>query len=286
MASSDDDSSVLPPGLGPLGIEAFRSYVLGFPMHVAITLRPNQPGTSLRRLPRPTHDSLEDAIGIVCAAPDGTIVGRAAANPVVAPKLGSPGFTLLADTERRFTIDLSDALPWASIGPGTFHLEVTFVAPRTRTTAPPFAVELVDPSPDQRETLARLAPERGRAGSWGAWSRACPDDAIARGALRGPFDLRDPLRYERLWRYLVCGDDDLGSVDPALLAVLDGPHAPEADVLAAEIAWARGDRATFDAAADRVRRLTPGLAFRMDDIVNDRSEPARADAERRARREP
>jgi len=280
MSVSSDPADVVPPGLGPLDVEAFPAYVIGFPMHVAVTLRADRPGATLKRLPVLTHESLADAVGVLCHDAGGHVVGRLDPNPVVDEDLGLFGFTLSAGKERRLLVDLSDTLPWAAIGPGTCVLTVSFAAPYTATSGPPFSVELRDPTPDERRTLDELAPERARAGSWGAWSRLPFRDPAA---LRGPFDRADPLRYARILRWLLRGDDALASIHPAVLGVLDGPYAPEADVIEAEIAWAAGDRAAFDAASSRVQRRAPGLAYQLDEIVAGRSELARADAERRAR---
>lgn len=282
MSTTGSPSEPTPPGLAPLEIEFFPTYVLGYPMHVAITVRADRPGATLKRLPRPSVDSLEDAIGVLAVDDRDTVVGRREPNPVVDPDLGVFGFTLRAGEARRFLVDLSDALPWESIGPGTFTLTVSYASEYAAAAAPLITISLRAPTAKERAVLDDLAPELAAAGSWGGWSRTPARDP---GSLRGPFDPADPLRFLRVRRYLLQGDDHLASIDPSSLGVLDGPYEPEAIAIAAEIAWAQGARAGFTALSARLRQRAPGLAHRLDEIVAGQTDLVFAEQERNEREE-
>jgi hypothetical protein len=90
--------------------------------------------------------------------------------------------------------------------------------------------------------------------------------------------------YLRTLRWLLRGEDDLADIDPAVLDVLAGPYAAEADVLRAELARARGDVAAFDAIEERVLASHPGLAVRMGAVQDGASEIQRENEARRERK--
>src|SRR5689334_6605666 len=86
-----------PPSLTLHAIDHDGLYVLGFPVHVAITVCADHPGTCLRRLPLPSWAGNAGAIGIRLVEPEtGKMVVKAEPWPVVLPELGTSTFTLVS----------------------------------------------------------------------------------------------------------------------------------------------------------------------------------------------
>src|SRR5262249_29996556 len=147
----------------------------------------------------------------------GTVRARAEPHPIVDPELGSGGFSLGPSERRRILIDLAGLVP-PDMPPGPYALEVSYSSGREHVASGPLTTSWRAPTSDERRELDAAAPDLKRAGSWSLWTKlpaADPD------ALRGPFDLDDPLRYCRVLRYLQAGDDALSAVDVRLLDVLD-----------------------------------------------------------------
>ncbi|KYF64764.1 hypothetical protein BE11_48865 [Sorangium cellulosum] len=258
-----------PPGLALRSLDHDRRYVLGFPLHVAITMCADQPGTCIRRLPRPSWAGNAGAIGIHLArAGTGEVVVRTEPSPIVLPELGTPVFLLKPGACRRMLIDVSSYLP-AGLAPGQYTLVIVYVGPPDRVESPPAPIELAAPGPEEQRELQRLAPELARAGSWGRWTSLPPDGGAP---VADRVEPGDPLRFNWILRYLMYGPDSLCDVDPALLDVLDGVYAPEAHALRAELHAARGDAARFAEQAELIRTRYPGLAWWIDRIEAGQSE--------------
>ncbi|WP_437650057.1 hypothetical protein [Sorangium sp. So ce362] len=258
-----------PPGLALRSIDHDRRYVLGFPLHVAITVCADRPGACIRRLPRASWAGSAGAIGVrLTRAGSGEEVVRTEPSPVVVRELGTPVFLLSPGACRRMLIDVSSHLP-SGLEPGHYTLVIIYVGPPDRVESPPVPIELAAPDLEEQRELQRLAPEIARAGSWGRWTSLPPDGGA-------PVDTRvdpgDPLRFNRVLRYLMYGPESLCDVDPAVLDVLDGVYAPEAHALRAELHAARGDAARFVEQAERIRSTYPGLAWWIERIEAGQSE--------------
>ncbi|WP_437746349.1 hypothetical protein WME73_16115 [Sorangium sp. So ce302] len=257
------------PGLVLRSLDHDRRYVLGFPLHVAITLCADRPGACILRLPRPSWAGNAGAIGVRLArAGTGEEVARTEPWPVVLPEHGTPVFRLCPGECRRMLIDVSSYLP-AGLDPGQYTLAIVYIGPPDRAESPPVPIELAAPSPEEQLELGRLAPEAARAGSWGRWTSLPPESGAA---VTGRVEPGDPLRFDRILRYLMYGPQPLGDVDPALLDVLRGVYEPEAHALRAEIYAARGDAARFAEAAAFIRATYPGLAWWIERIEAGQSE--------------
>lgn len=258
-----------PPGLVLRSIEHEPRYVLGYPVHVAITVCADRPGVCLRRLPRASWAGGAGAIGVRLArAATGEVIVATEPSPVVLRELGTPVFLLAPGACRRMLIDVSSFLP-ARLEPGHYTLSVIYDAPPDRVESAPVPIELAAPDRAQRRELDRLAPELARVGSWGRWTLLPPEDHAPVGLHVEP---ADPLRFNRIVRYLMHGPDALCDVDPAVLDVLDGVYAPEAHALRAELYAARGDRARFAEQAAIIRTRYPGLTFWIERIEAGQSE--------------
>ncbi|WP_438010197.1 hypothetical protein WME89_17025 [Sorangium sp. So ce321] len=258
-----------PPGLALRSLEHERRYVLGFPLHVAVTVCADRPGACIRRLPRASWAGSAGAIGVRLARADtGEEVVWIEPSGIVVRELGTPVFRLCPGACRRMLVDLSSYLP-AGIGPGHHALAVVYAGPPDRVESPPVPIELAAPSPEQQLELQRLAPEIVRAGSWGRWTSLPPEggEPVAGGVARD-----DPLRFNRILRYLMYGPESLCDVDPALLDVLDGVYEPEAHALRAELHASRGDTARLAEQAELIRTRYPGLAWWIERIEAGQSE--------------
>jgi len=247
-----DDSDVDDPG-GPLprvvlGAAFLESYVRGFPMHAAIVLRADPPGATLRLLPHPTLLSTADAVGfVVREAAREHIVAELRPRPVIAMDPGSPGLTLRPGEVYRTLVDLGPRWP-RDLAMGRYRLSVVFTSGFGEEESEPRPIVFRDPTTEERRTLDTLSKELPRGATWSAWARA---KAAEPQALRGPFSPADPLVYLRVLRWLLKGDDDLADIDPSMLDALPRIYAPEADVLRAELARARGDLPPMDSELQR-----------------------------------
>src|SRR5262245_14116729 len=118
-----------PPSLALRALDHDSRYVLGAPVHVAITLCADHPGTCVRRLPLPSWAGNAGAIGVRLVQPDtGSIVVTTEPFPVVVPELGTSTFTLSPGACRRMLVDVSSFLP-ADLEPGRYDLVVLYRAP-------------------------------------------------------------------------------------------------------------------------------------------------------------
>ncbi|WP_437320408.1 hypothetical protein [Sorangium sp. So ce385] len=267
-ARSDRDPAD-PPGLSLRSLDHDRRYVLGFPLHVAITLCADRPETCIRRLPRPSWAGNAGAIGVRLArAGTGEEVVRAEPSPVALPEHGTPVFRLCPGACRRMLIDVSSYLP-AGLAPGNYTLAVVYAGPPDRVESAPVPIELAAPSAEEQRELLRLAPAVARAGSWGRWTILPPEGGAPVTGRAAP---GDPLRFNRILRTLMYGPESLCDVDPAVLDALDGVYAPEAHALRAELHAARGDATRLAEKAQLIRTTYPGLAWWIERIEAGESE--------------
>jgi hypothetical protein len=257
------------PGLAALAIDHERHHVLGYPLHVGITVRANSPTASLKRLPLASPSGDAGAIGIhLTAAGAPPEAARARPGPVLDGDF-APTFDLEPGSSRRMLVDLSHHLP-AGLAPGHYLLKVVYSARIGHAESPPVPVELSAPSPEEQAALDRLAPAVERAGSWSRWTYL-PSGGDDPDAWPGP---RDPLRFNRVLRALMFGREELSRVSPARLDVLAGVYEPESHALRAELFHARGDQARFSEEAEIIRARWPGLLWWIEKIASGRSEIA------------
>ncbi|MEZ4300245.1 MAG: hypothetical protein R3B70_35185 [Polyangiaceae bacterium] len=280
-----DDSDIDDPGGPPPGV-LFRAamlpeYIRGFPLHAAITLRPDPPGATLRLLPWPTLASTANAIGYLLTEPGSPhTVAERIPRPVIAMDPDDPGLTLPSHGAYRTLIDLAPLWP-PHLPAGQYRLTLLFISGFGRAETAPFEIAYRDPTLEEQRTLDDRRPEIPRGGTWFVWSRA---PAADKPTLRGPFAANDPLAYLALQRWFLRGDDDLADIAPSTLDVLPPLYAPEADLLRAELARARGDLPTFDALEQRLLADHPGFRAHLDDIRDGHSELQEINEARRARK--
>lgn len=247
----------------PLEVQCDDLYVAGFPLHVAVTVRPARPTVTLPQLPLMDVFSSRGAIGFSLACPDGTVVYEVEpARPGV--HADGPSFALHGDDCRRMLVDLSEAFGqhWpAGIPEGHLLLTVRYEAAGERPRGGPVPITVRRPTPEEQQVLDALAPELTRARSFGRWMFLPPE------APAGPPDAQslagDPLRFGRVLRYLLF---EAGTTSPQpveLLSALDGLYAPEAAVLLAAWWQLTGDRAAYAVQHTRVHTAYPELSAAM-----------------------
>lgn len=258
-----------PPGLFLAAFDYDRRYVLGFPVHVAMTLCADYPGSVLMSLPLATWAGNGGTIGIRLIDPaTGRVLVKTEPSPVALPELGTSTFSLPPGGCRRMLTDVSSHLP-GNLDPGYYDLRVIYAALLERVESPVVLIELVAPNAQQRKTLNRLKPELTRLGTWGRWTSLPPPGGAA--AIVPPTDPLDPLRFNRILRYLMYGPTELWDVDPALLDILHGIYEPESHALVAELCAARGDAQGFAEQAEIIRTSFAGLMWWIKDIEAGRS---------------
>jgi hypothetical protein len=229
------------------------------------------PGTGLMGLPLPSWAQNAGAIGIRLVDSDtGKVVVKVEPSPIVLPELGMSIFTLAPGICRRMLFDISAYLN-ANVSPEHYDLAVIYAASPHRVESPVVPIELLAPSDTEREELDRCKPVLTRAGSWGRWTNLPPPDG---GPVEPPTDSHDPLRFNRILRYLMYGPTELSVVDPAVIELLHGVYEPESHALLAELYWARQDAARFAEHAAIIRTSFPGLAWWIERIEAGRSEIA------------
>lgn len=274
-----DDGQVplRPPGLGPLEVDMPAEHIVGFPLLIGLTVRADAPNAGLRRLPLAMLSRLSGSIGLRLVDNSGVEVAATRPHPVDAPDLGLPIFNLLPGESRRMLVEVGEVLPFSTIKEGTYQLHVTYASTRSSTTGDPSPISLRFPTPYEKGVLQSLWASRGNLLSWGDWALAPAPDRTKTGE---GFVVGDPSVYLRALRHLRESDQELGSIDPALLDVITGPPVKEALLLKAELAHARGDRAAFQALQTLVQQHLPGLTWWITKILEGRSDFAFARANR------
>lgn len=268
------------PTIAPPVIEHVPEYVRGYPMHMALIITP-LPAVGDELLPDVSLHYVVDVEATFTHANGAVItaghrrarrLGRPPTGPFLEPVPGEPQRALfdaqLLDALDRETGELSDRLPL-----GSYTVEIRYMG----LPAPPFTMTLRDPTVAEKHALDQIETERTR--DWQP-GRRWPDWFMSGKSPSAPPTItkRDPLRYLRVLRYLMRSPTPPQAVDPRLLDVLDGFYAPEAELLRADLAMGRGDRAEFDRRAAIIRSSYPGLAAELrgieehgSSIVRDRN---------------
>src|SRR5262245_29627487 len=111
-----------PPGLLLRAFDCDGLYVLGFPVHVAVTVHCEHPGTCVRWLPHASWAGNAGAIGVDLVEPEtGEELVRVEPWPLAIADLGTSLFTLPPRGCRRMLVDVSSYLP-ADLAPGYYDL--------------------------------------------------------------------------------------------------------------------------------------------------------------------
>jgi hypothetical protein len=249
--------SHVPPGLDILPVDHFAEYVIGFPMHVAITVHASS-RVRFNALPFANFLDLRSCIGIEFVEDKGGEPIRYSPKPMIDPQSANRGGPLAPGESRRMLVDVSPY--FAAAGEGKYRVQFSYIETDGAHAAPPVVFRLRQPN--QAESAALVSADRSRFPTWGQWTTVCPKTLF-----NGPIGADNPLRFNLLLQRVLCGPTPLDRVDPSVLDVLTGLYAPEGRALQAELALARGDHSRYEQIRSQLLALAPGLAWwiRMTD---------------------
>lgn len=259
-----DVSQAEPLDIEIVSVEHWPEYIIGFPAHVAITVR-GRAGVTLGQLAFADLAGLNEAIGLEAVDTTSGAAFKYVPRPMVDRSMGRSPRRLEAGEQRRMLTDVSPLL-LAVPHEGTFSLRFSFVSPQLTASAAPVTVRLRRSTPVEDALRQRVAPDRPTFPNWASWATACPADTIPDEAM---LPSRHPLLFDLLLRQLYCGPTPLRTFDPRRLDVLTDPYAPERDALKAELYYLRGERTQYERIRDTVLKTTPGMAwwFRLIDTA-------------------
>lgn len=240
-----------PVGLDISPVEHLSEYVIGFPVHVAITVHA-PPDTNFNALPFADFFTLRGCIGAQIIGPRGFEPQQFKPNPYARQGMGARGTKLRAGESRRMLADVSDY--FASAIEGDYRVRFSYVETLGTYNAPPVPLHFRNPTSEEATLLAAAAPDRPKFDSWGTWMISCPQTLSS-----GPITTANPLRFNLALRNLICSPEPLDRLDPAPLRALTGLYAPEAAAFEAELAQARGDTARYQQLKSWLQRVVPGL---------------------------
>jgi hypothetical protein len=226
-------------------VDSLPSYVVGYPIHVALTVSVDEPETGVVPLsldPRGVRMSLLH----LATGKEMTVAAR----PVQSHRESESGpdrVVLDPGKSARFLIDLSTVWP-ASMEPGRVRVALVNDQGWGEVAVPPFVVDRVPPTPEQAARLADVLPELR--GGWATWP-------MSGEPTKYPLTPRkdDPARYYVVLRSFYGFPGSIRNANLGLIDVLDGFYAPDAALLRAEMAIVRHDKAGFRASASFVRGL-------------------------------
>jgi hypothetical protein len=222
--------------LALLPVAHLASYVLGLPVHVALTLRCGS-DMICTKLEFPTFAGLNDTVGIEIST-SGRVVYEYAPAPVLAPEPGQePGY-LAAGEERRLLVDVSPLFSTIKL-PGEYDVRFSYVSVRGKTDAPPVRLVFRAPQPAETQLVASVAPDRLLSPTWALWATMCPSTPVLPAAIPSSH----PLLFYALLRQLFCGTERPEDIAPSVLDLLPEFFAPEREALQAELYEARGEHA-------------------------------------------
>jgi len=249
------ETEASPPGdLEILPVDHLPEYVIGFPMHVAITVR-GRSGVFFNALPFADFLDLHACVGAEIVGPDNAPV-RYLPKPRLDQQSGKRGGKLAPGESRRMLADVSPY--FLNAVPGDYRARFSYVDTDARYPAPPVTLRLRRPTPAESALLASAAADRPKFATWGLWTTTCPQTLFEK-----PIGPENPARFNLIVRKLLCGPAPLDKADPAILDVLTGLYAPEAHALQAELYQARGDGSHYQNLRSEILREAPGLEWWM-----------------------
>jgi hypothetical protein len=246
-------------------VAADDPYVLGFPAYVALTLSADPPdaGLSVRGV---SLYSTAGVLGIQLFHAGGAEPIHERSPSALFDREVDARIEIAPGESRRMICDLAELFP-PGLAAGAYSATILYGELFARGESARFSFSLDEPSAAQRGALDAIRTELKRHGSWGEWAMM-PLDPGEKAELPSRQD--DPLRYARTVRYFLHGPEELREIDPALLSVLGGFYAPEAEALRAELYAAR-DPAAFKVQAELVRERYPALSYWMSRIERQHS---------------
>ena len=253
-----------PPGkpmTAPLtvtSVDHFEEYIIGFPVHVAVTVKAH-PDISFGELPFADFVDLRECIGLeLSGKKDGSVLVKHEPSPMIDPDMGEYGDRLAAGEARRMLFDVSPLLG-GTVREGVYVLGLSYVTPDATYRAEPVELQLRNPTSDELSMLATFAADRPQFPSWALWTVSSPRTPIPSDEI----ELLNPLRFNLVLRRLFHGPIPLARVDPTLLDLLNDLYRPEGWGFKAELLHARGETKAYQELRAELLRKEPGLTWWM-----------------------
>lgn len=246
-----DAAELLPVEHGP-------EYVVGCPVHVALTMRA-RPNAALQNVHFPDFVDLREAVGLEMYRQGGSESVRYSPQASLPDPEELPGEALASGETRRMLVDISPLVGQA-IPAGSYYVRLSLAAAGELYSAPPVTLRFRAPTTEEAVALASAAPNRAQAANWALWMTTCTAQSMQLHPALLP---GHPLLFMVLLHRLFCAPDPPERVDPAMLDSLTGLYAPERDALKAELMQVQGSPASFERAREWVTANHPGLAWWM-----------------------
>jgi hypothetical protein len=243
----------VPAELDILPVEHLPAYVIGFPVHVAVTVRAH-PGISFNMLQFADFLNLRSCIGAEIENLRGGEPRRYTPKPFLDPQSGRRGGKLRPGESRRMLVDVSPY--FVGIAAGEYRVSFSYVETYGVHSALPVTLRFRQATAAESALLVAAAPDRVNFETWDRWTITCPESLYS-----GPIAPDNPLKLNLLLRRLFCGPEPLNRFDAAVLNVLTGLYAPEARALRAELYQARGDTEFYQQIRAQILVDTPGLGW-------------------------
>jgi hypothetical protein len=245
----------VPKEIDILPVEHLREYVIGFPVHVAITVRA-LPNVSFNMLPFADFLNLRASIGVEITSRSGGEPVRYQPKPFIDPDSGKRGSKLAPGESRRMLADVS--MYFTHVTEGEYETRFYYVETDAIYPAASVMMRFRKPTASESALLKEAAADRPEFSSWGAWTITCPSKLYD-----AEVTAENPLRFNLLLRRLLCAAEPPERADPAILDVLTGLYGPEGNALKAELYRARGGEARYQELRSQILSETPGLLWWM-----------------------
>jgi hypothetical protein len=243
----------VPEELDIFPVEHLPEYVLGFPVHVAITIRA-RPDTTFNMLPFADFLNTRSCIGAEITSRGGGELVRHQPKPFIDPDSGRRGGKLAPGETRRMLTDVS--LYFEHVTEGEYEVRFLYIETDAIYPAKPIVLRFRKPTSAESELLATAAADRPNFATWGTWTITCPKNLY-----EGTITAESPLRFNLLLRRLFCGAEPPDQADPRMLDVLTGLYGPEGRALQAELYRARANETTYNELRSQLLLDTPGLLW-------------------------
>jgi hypothetical protein len=246
--------------MAPLEMDVAPTYVVGFPMPVAIVVRSERAGETA--VPYVDAFTGARALGVVLHDEGGAVVVDVSAPRFVDPELYTI-VPLRSGESRRALVDVSSVI--GAPAPGKYRLTVRYATFLGITSSAPATIELRAPTPDEQRLLDELSPKKRPEQSWSDWSLEPPDRDVPWRSPIALFHDAGPLRLHVALRSLIFGDDPV-LWERETLEHIGAPTAPEQEAIWAEILGMRYESVMLATQLTRVRATHPSLAWWADAI--------------------
>ena len=257
-----NELSLKPPRLLIQSVDQEPSYVLGFPVHIALEIDVDASGAEVRTTLL-DFISTYGGLGAVLTDAAGSVVFEHRSRQGVDLD-EAPPLWIRSGHPQRMLVDVSEILP-ATLVAGDYQAQLGILGSRPPVFSHLFPLSLRPPT--EAECVMLNMTQRGAGQTWGEWACTPPPDDFV---WTTPTDPRDPLRFSATLREMLMGQRSLSSWARQDFAALDGVYAPEREALWAEVLHAQGNAGALRAQCSAVLKNWPGLSDWMAEIQSGR----------------